>query len=127
MHQAFSRAGLLVAELAGGRVGADMDALQKRLAVLYSRVAVAQIGAMRPKRFHFGAGQREAGLQRLLDKEIMPRLAVFDDEIESVAFRFAVISRHRPASLSAHGNAYKKPICVWEACPPRVANGPAAP
>jgi len=85
MHQELPRTSFLVAELTGGRVRADVDALQKRLAVLDSRVTVAQIGAMRAQRLHFGPGQREPGLQGFLDKEVMPRLAVIDDEIESVA------------------------------------------
>jgi hypothetical protein len=38
----------------------------------------------------------------------MPRLAVVDDQVKSVALGFAVISRHRPASLSPPGNAYKR-------------------
>src|SRR6266481_521878 len=125
MHQQLPRASLLVAELAGGRIGADMDAFQKRLAVFYPRVTVAQIRAMRPQRLYFGAGQREAGLQRLLDKEIMPRLAVIDDQVKSVAFWFAVISRHRPASLSSPANAYKGNAERRRAA--RVANQPTEP
>ncbi len=92
MHQEFSRAGFLVAELAGGSVGADVHALEKRLAVLDARVAVAQICAMRAQRLDLGAGEREAGLERLLDKEVVARLAVVDDQIESVGGGLAVAS-----------------------------------
>src|SRR5271154_3897463 len=73
MHQQFSRASLLVAELAGGSVRADVYAFEERLTVFDARVTVAQICAMRPQRFDLGPGQREAGLERLLDKEVMPR------------------------------------------------------
>src|ERR1700684_1891809 len=79
MHQEFPRASFLVAELAGGSVGADMNALEKRLAILDARVTVAQICAMRAQRLDLGAGEREAGLERLLDEEVVPRLAVVDD------------------------------------------------
>ena len=84
MHQEFSRASFLVAELAGRSVRADMDALEERLAVFDARVTVAQICAMRPQRFDLGAGEREAGLERLLDEEVVAGLAVIDHQLESV-------------------------------------------
>ena len=115
MHQEFSRARFLVAELPGGSVGADVHAFEKRLAVLDARVAVAQIGAMRPQRFDLGAGEREAGLERLLDKEVVARLAVIDDQVESVGGGLAVagigIARHIRVSLSAPGDA-DKGVCA---------------
>ncbi len=45
---------------------------------------------MRPQRLDLGAGEREAGLERLLDKEVVPRLAVIDDQLEAVAGGLAV-------------------------------------
>jgi len=59
MHQEFSRARFLVAELAGRSVGADVDALEERLAVLDARITVAEIRAMGAQRFYLGAGERE--------------------------------------------------------------------
>ena len=47
MHQEFAGAGLLMSELARGRIRADMHALQEDLAVaLDPRVAVAQVHVM---------------------------------------------------------------------------------
>ncbi len=107
MHQEFSRARFLVAELAGGSVGADVNAFEERLAVLDARVTVAQICAMRPQRLDLGAGEREAGLERLLDKEVVPRLAVVDDQVEAVGGGFAVavmsVARHLGLSASLSG------------------------
>src|SRR5208282_1891906 len=124
MHQQFSRASFLVAELARRRVSADVHALEKRLAVLDARVTVAQICAMRPQRLDLGAREREAGLDSLLDKEVMPRLAVVDDQIKSVSGRFTVaavrITRHISVSLSAQGDADKGSIGM-------VANAVAEP
>src|SRR5271168_5089176 len=111
MHQQLARARLLVAELACGSVGADMDALEKRLAVLDARVAVAQICAMRPQRLDLGAGEREAGLERLLDEEVVPRLAVVDDQVEAVGGGFAVavvsVARHLGLSASLSGTRWR--------------------
>ena len=109
MHQEFSRARFLVAELARRSIGADMDALEERFAVLDACVTVAQIRAMCPQRLDLRAGECEAGLERLLDEEVVPRLAVIGDQIESVAGGFGVagIACHRRASLSAGGGADK--------------------
>src|SRR5580700_3037042 len=111
MHQEFARAGFLVAELAGRSVGADVDALEKRLPVFDARVAVAQICAMSAQRLDLGAGEREAGLEGLLDEEVVASLAVVNVQLESVGGRLAVasmrIARHIRVSLSAHGDADK--------------------
>src|SRR5260370_41457857 len=76
MHQEFSRASFLVAELAGGSVGADVHALEERLAILDARVTVAQICPMGAQRFYLGAREREAGLERLFDEEVGAKPAV---------------------------------------------------
>src|ERR1700676_1849129 len=111
MHQEFSRASFLVAELASGSVGADVDALEERLAIFDARVTVAQICAMGAQRFYFGAGEREARLERLLDEEVVASLAVVNHQLESFGSRLAVasmrIARHIRVSLSAHGDADK--------------------
>src|SRR5271166_2963524 len=111
MHQEFARAGFLVAELTGGSVGADVHALEERLAVLDARVAVAEVCAMRAQRLDLGAGEREAGLEGLLDKEVVARLAVVNDQLEAVGGGLAVagigIARHNRASLSAQDLADK--------------------
>ena len=82
-----------MAELAGRSVGADMDAEQERLAVFDPRVAVAQIDLMGAQRLDLGAGQRQAGLERLLDKEIVAGLAVFGDQLEAVGVGFFGVFR----------------------------------
>ena len=59
---------------------------------------------MRAQRFDLGAGQREAGLERFLDKEVVARLAIIDDQLEAVGSVFAVRVLDRAAntqSLSA--------------------------
>src|SRR5208282_1768312 len=109
MHQEFSRAGFLVAELSRGSVGADVNALEERFAVFDAGVAVSEICAMRTQRLDLGAGECEAGLEGLLDEEVVPRLAVVGHQIKSVARRFAVagVACHRRASLSAGEDADK--------------------
>src|SRR5579863_67067 len=84
-----------MAELACRRVGADMHAVQKHLPVFDPRITVAQIGPMTAQRFNLGAGQRHPGLERFLDKEVVPRLAVIDDEIVAVGGRpLGFFARH---------------------------------
>src|ERR1700683_2501822 len=84
MEQQLSRSRLGVRQLARWRISADMDSIQKRLTIFDPHVTVAQIRAMHPQRLDLGAKQREPGLESLLDKEVVPRLAIIDDQFESV-------------------------------------------
>src|SRR5215470_14415144 len=58
MEQQLSRARLLMTELAGWCVCADVYTLQKRLAILDARIAVSEVRAMRPQRLDLRARQR---------------------------------------------------------------------
>ena len=95
MHQQFARPRLPMTELASRCVGANMDAVQKGLAVFYPCIAVTQIDAMVAQRLDFGAEQRESGLQRFLNKEIVARFAIVSDELAAVfGGLFLVGARH---------------------------------
>src|SRR5579872_2935564 len=102
MQQQLARTSLRVTELAGRRIGADVDALQRRLAILDAHVGVAQVGFMRAQRLDLGADQRETGLEGFLDKEIVARLLVVDDEFESVILRARGLSLHLRHSMESN-------------------------
>src|SRR5271166_3619394 len=84
MEQQLARTRLGMTELARRGIGADVDALQRGLAIFDAHVSVAQVRAMRSQRLHLGAQQREAGLEGLLDEEVVARLAIIDDQLEAV-------------------------------------------
>src|SRR5581483_2198300 len=71
MEQQLAGTGLLMAELAGGRVCADMDSMQKDLAVLHARVAVAEIDLVRAQRLDLRADQGESRLVDIFYKEVV--------------------------------------------------------
>ena len=57
--------------------------------ILHLRVAVAQVHTTLPDRFHLGAKQRDAGLERLDDVVVVVRLAVLRDVLlRGFAFGF---------------------------------------
>src|ERR1022692_3671193 len=94
-------------ELAGGSVGADMDSIQKSFAIFDPHVTVTQVRAMHPQRFDLGAEQRKPGLESLLDKEVVPRLAIIDDQFESIGGGFCGGFGHY-RSLSADSSKTKE-------------------
>src|SRR5271167_277489 len=69
---------------------------------------------MRAERFYLGAEQGEPGLEGFLDKEVVTRLAIIDDQLEAViGLRVAGFCRRfchsQQRSLSARGSRAKCP------------------
>src|SRR6476660_2804767 len=73
------------------RVFGDMRVDQiERAAAFVRRVGIADIRLAGSQRLHFRAGEHEASLKRVLDREVEAGLAVFGDELAALA-----LLRHR--------------------------------
>jgi len=93
-----------MAELAGRRVGADMNAVEKSLSVLYPSVAVPQVDAMVTQRLDLGAEECEAGFEGLFDEEIVPGFTVIGNELAAVFGSSIVVdSSHRNGAYRVAG------------------------
>src|SRR5262245_17196899 len=84
MQQQFSRTHRTVVEAIPMAVLADMRVEQPGLIVLHRRVGIAQLHFPRLRRFHFGAGQRNAGLITVQQKEIVTGLPVIAQDLVAV-------------------------------------------
>ena len=68
-------------------VGGDVGADQEHLAVAQLRERLADVAAAVAQRLHLSPLQRDARLHPLEDVEVVPRLAVLDDELSSLRHR----------------------------------------
>src|SRR5690606_18398593 len=105
----------LVTELARRGVGADVRVPQPRLAALEARVGVLQVRPPGAQRLDLAARQHEAGLERLDDLVVVPRLAVDGDDgvAGNALLGFSLVRLHArrfrssPApSIGAAGSAF---------------------
>ena len=79
VQQQLARPHRRVVGVAAMAVGLDVHVVDEDFAVLHLRVAVAQVHAPFADRLHFGAEQRDAGLERLEDVVVVERLPVLGD------------------------------------------------
>src|SRR5262245_17590117 len=80
LQQELPRAPRLVVEAVGGFVFREIGVVEPDLAVLLDREGLVDADAPQAQRLHLGAGQHHAGIERVLDEEVMPRLAVLRGE-----------------------------------------------
>src|SRR5438094_91251 len=79
VQQELPAAQRLVIGVAAMAVRADVDVVEKYLAVFQAREAVAEVDATFADRLHLGAEQHDAGLERFQQVEIVECLAVLGD------------------------------------------------
>src|SRR5215208_1372041 len=72
--------GLMIG-IAAMAVRIDMDVVDPHFAAVHAGVAVAQVDVAFADRFHFGALELDAGLERLQDVVVVERLAVLSDAL----------------------------------------------
>ena len=96
---------------------------QEHFAVLHRGVRVAQVDPAGPEGLDLGAGQGDAGLQRLLDEVVVVGLLVLCDELDAGGFHSAasIADRRRlPRLWARRTRPYRLPA------PPAAAPDPAA-
>jgi len=81
MQQQLAAPQRFMVRVAAMAVRADVDVVEKNLAVFDACEAVAQVHAALANRFHLGAEQHDAGLEGFQQVEVVERLAVFGDAL----------------------------------------------
>src|SRR5262249_35931811 len=99
MQQQLPSARLLVTELPGGRVSTDVDAVEKNLAVLYTRIAVTEVRFVRPHRCAFWPDQRAPRFHNPLNEQTIAALSILHHHLQAPTPRFAIPSRHELSSI----------------------------
>ena len=74
----------MVAELAGGGIGIDVEIIEPDFSPFDAGVTVHQIGLAVTQRFYFRPAQDHSGLHRVFDEVIVPRLFVLADYFDAV-------------------------------------------
>ena len=86
MQEQLARPRRLVIGAAALRIFGDMSVDQvERATALVRRIGIGDVGPPRAQRLHLGAGQHEAGLERVLDRVVEAGFAVFGDELAALA------------------------------------------
>jgi NSS family neurotransmitter:Na+ symporter len=128
-----------VADKVGGDGGQwlDLGAEQPSLAILEDHIAVRQLAFPRPQAFDFPAGQGDARLKTLLDKEV--EFGAFIESYGAALRIFVVFRRHRARIITATGffsrsaalfgatvqRGYNAALCVGHLCIKAINGGSA--
>ena len=98
MQQQFARPLRRVIEAAGLQVFGDVGVDEPHLAFARIGIGFADGRLALAQRLHLGAGQRDAGLERLADLIVEARLAVVGDDLDLALWCFAMATTRQLSS-----------------------------